>query len=267
MADDQSRPQEQPEQDFPDPQQVERVRSVLAGLDFLRPDDPAVSRASDPAAADEAMPPWVWDRLTLALAAEADAPATRRTPAWMRWGGGLVAASVAVLAVGVAVTTFSDGSGSDQGPTTMSFAGMAPPALRLIDSETDYTAADLGAQVSTVLAEMGMEPEVAMTAMKQAPAEMPMPAEIVTAAPEPIAVLESPRSLRDCITKLTNLATSTALLIDWSTFDGQEAGVVVTPEYPQEAGRPVSEPDMSELDVWVIDHDCDVKAGIHIRMK
>lgn len=267
-----------------DPADLERVQAVLSHMAFLRPADEtgAAESGSDtaPDPADEPMPPWVWDRLSAAIAAEADGPATTRRPGWMRWGGGLVAASVAVLAVGIAVTTFSGGEDQDlvarsapeaaidQTPQALSFAGMVPPALKLIDSQTDYTPNELGEQVEEILTEMGMEPEAAMDAMEQAPEVMPMPAEMVpalsAAVADPTSVLTSPRSLRDCITKLTNLATSTALLIDWATFDGEDAGVVVTPEYPETG---TSRPDMSELDVWVIDHDCDVKAGVHIRMK
>lgn len=260
----------------PDPADLERVQAVLSHMSFLRPEGDSGADGGS----DEPIPPWVWDRLTAAIAAESMGPASRPRPGWMRWGGGLVAASVAVLAVGIAVTSFSGGDDQDlvarsapeaameQAPQAMSFAGMVPPALKLIDSKTEYTPAELGDQVEEILTEMGMEPEAAMDAMEQAPEVMPMPAEMMpalsAAVADPASVLTSPRSLRDCITKLTNLATSTALLIDWATFDGQDAGVVVTPEYPETG---TSQPDMSELDVWVIDHDCDVKAGVHIRMK
>ncbi len=246
------------------------VRSLLGDLDHLRADaDPGPS---------EAMPPWVWARMTSALATEGGAE--RRRPGWIRWGGGLVAASFAVLAMGVAVTAFMGGgseesvvadaapeallsapsagarSGLAQAPT-LSFAGMVPPVLRMTDSQTDYTPAGLGEQVTDLLASMDMAPEAAMTAMSSAPVELAVP------DPEPSGILESPRSLRDCVTKLTDLATSTALLLDWSTYLGEDAGVIVTPEYSE---ADPTEPDMRELDVWVIDHDCDVKMGLHLSL-
>lgn len=256
----------------------EHVTEALAALTFLRPDDPST-------AADEPMPDWAWTRISQALAAEATP--RRRTPGWVRWGGGLVAASVAVLAVGLAVTSFAGGSdpaavvadGAPEAataplaaalpegaaasarsaiaePRTLSFAGMVPPALHLIDSQTDYTEAGLEGQVKSVLQEMDMQPAQAMSALKAAPVEL------VVTEPRPRGILLSAQQLRDCITKLTTLATSTALLIDWSTVDGKDAGVVVAPEYADEQ----SVPDPTELDIWVVDHECDVKALTHIRM-
>lgn len=246
------------------------VRALLGDLDHLRPEaDPGPS---------EPMPPWVWARVSSALATEGGAE--RRRPGWIRWGGGLVAASFAVLAMGVAVTAFMGGnsdqavvadaapeallsapsaaarSGVSQAPM-LSFAGMVPPVLRMTDSQTDYTPTTLGDQVTDLLASMDMAPEAAMAAMKSAPAELPVP------DPEPSGILESPTSLRDCITELTDLATSTALLLDWSTYLGEDAGVIVTPEYSE--SQP-TQPDMRELDVWVVDGDCDVKMGLHLSM-
>lgn len=259
------------------------VTQALGALTFLRPD--GESRTDD-----EPMPDWVWARLSDALAAEATP--SRRAPAWARWGGGLVAASVAVLAIGLAVTSFS-GSGdpaavvADAAPEaataplgaslpqgdavaarsaigerpTLSFAGMVPPALRLIDSQTDYTSEQLEGQVSDVLEAMDMEPASAMAALKAAPAELALPEAL---DPAPGGMLLSSRSLRDCITKLTKVATSTALLVDWTTYDGQAAGVIITPDYPDTGA---AEPNMREIDVWVVDHDCDTEMTFrHMRM-
>lgn len=246
------------------------VRSLLGDLDHLRTDgDPELG---------ESMPPWVWARMSSALATEGGAE--RRRPGWIRWGGGLVAASFAVLAMGVAVTAFMGGSSdpavvADAGPEALlsapsteartyvgqapmlSFAGMVPPVLRMTDSQTDYTPASLGDQVTDLLTSMDMAPEKAMAAMKSAPVELPVP------DPEPRGILESPASLRDCITELTDMATSTALLLDWSTYLGEDAGVIVAPEYTTSAP---AEPDMRELDIWVVDQDCDVKLGVHLSI-
>lgn len=246
------------------------VRSLLRDLDHLNAEvDPPAS---------EPMPAWVWARMSSALATEGGEE--RRRPGWLRWGGGLVAASFAVLAMGVAVTAFMGGgseeavvadaapeallsapsatarSGVSEAPM-LSFAGMVPPVLRMTDSQTDYTPASLGDQVTDLLESMDMAPETAMAALKSAPVELPVP------DPEPSGILESPGSLRDCITELTDLATSTALLLDWSTYLGEDAGVIVTPEYPD---AQATEPDMRELDVWVVDSNCDVKMGVHLSI-
>ena len=84
------------------------VTDALAGLAFLRLDS-----YGSPAGPDVApMPDWAWARMTTVLAAEQAGASPRRPSRLARWGGGLVAASVAVVAVGVGVTAFQDsGSG------------------------------------------------------------------------------------------------------------------------------------------------------------
>ena len=275
------------------------VRALLADLDFLRPDPTDSTNQSgavdltdstdptDESGAVDVMPPWVWAQVSATLAAEAGN--VGRRPAWVRWGGGLVAASVAVLAIGVAVTAFSGGNQTPGGNEVavmagsapdaaqlqkaapaiaaapelqeaprLSFAGMVPPAVRLTGSEIDYTPEGLAGQVTEVLEAMNMEPETALDAMKSAPVELVVP------DPEPPLLLQSSIALRACITKLTQLDTSTALVIDWSTFQGEEAGVIVIPEYSS-TGQPV--PDVTELDVWVVDHECVVRDDEHISMR
>lgn len=258
-----------------DPALLAALQRALSELDFLRPE--AADPRSDAPSDTGPMPDDVWQRLTLALDAEhghPEHPVGGSTRRWTRWAGGLVAASVAILAVGLGVTTFSgsdngggealvaqdDGSAADAAaaPAPMlSFAGMVPPAISLVDSNTDYRDSSLKEQVTQVLDGMGMK----MTRMKQEMSAPPVELE-VPAVPA-VAVLETPRSLRDCITKLTEVATSTALLVDWSYFNGQDAGVVVAPDY---VGPDQDTPDLTELDVWVIDPDCDVRVSLHMSM-
>lgn len=275
------------------------VRSLLADLDFLRPEFPAAAGATAGDAGDagpsdaagEPMPPWVWTQIGATLAAEGGG--SRRRPAWVRWGGGLVAASVAVLAIGLAVTSFSGGAGQsgsgdssimagaaldtavmkDSAPAkaaapaeraaptleaapTLSFAGIVPPTLNLIGSRTDYRADDLKDQVTSLLQQLDMAPEKARAAMQQ------LPGELVVPDAEPPDMLTTPVKLRACVTKLTKIATSTALLIDWSTFHGVEAGVIIAPEYPTPG-----EADVTELDIWVVDHRCEVQEDDHLSMR
>jgi hypothetical protein len=223
--------------------------------------------------------------------ASAGAPATgassrRSGPAW---GGILVASSVAVLAVvlGVGVLRGSgssstvvagdavggsvaatsapaaeafaapapsaaDGEASlDAGvlaaPQRMSFAGMVPPTRMLVDSDVDYTSAALPQQVSTVMDDL----EVPTTATSVPATELvadPMPAGGFTSSAE---------ALRNCITKLTKAAASTVMLVDRSTFEGQDAGVVVAPEPPPS----------TLVRVWVVDPDCNVIRQINIEIE
>jgi hypothetical protein len=251
-----------------DPADLAAVEQALAGLDFLRPD---FLRPDGPEPV-EPMPDWAWDRISTALAAEtaraAAAPASGRSRL-ARWGGGLVAASVAVIAVGVGVTAFQgDGSGdavvagaanapaasvaalsAEAGPQSLAFAGISP-AHMLVDSDTDYTSTGLRSQVRQVLSAFGVgDQEQAKQAMApDAPVEVE-----VDAVPR-TGFLASEESLRDCITKLTEDAEATALMVDRSTYEGQDAGVVVAPEDEAVA----SAPDMDELLVWVVDEDCDI---------
>jgi hypothetical protein len=249
------------------------------------------------------MPEWAWERITAAMAAQAivepagSLPASTRASRTARWGGGLVAASVAVVAIGLGVSVMRGGSGADvavvaggapassvaasqklaeaapapsnaagltaedlQAPQDFSFAGIAP-AHMLVDSDTDYTATGLRSQVKSVLREFGIsnEQQVA-TVMTEPPAT-----EVVEAVDvPPSGFTTDEQTLRDCITKLTQLAEATALLVDRSTFEGSDAGVVVAPEYVDAAAP---RPDMSRLRVWVVDPDCDITMEIRIRME
>jgi len=249
-----------------DPDDLAAVEQALAGLDFLRPDGPVDA---------EPMPDWAWERLSSAFAAETAraeaAPASGRSRL-ARWGGGLVAASVAVVAVGVGVTAFQDngsggavvaGSGADAaapaasaaalmaeaGPENLAFAGISP-AHMLVDSDTDYTATGLRSQVRQVLTAFGVGDEAqAKKVMTEEPT-----VQVDAVGVPTTGFLATEESLRDCITKLTQDADATALMVDRSTYEGQEAGVVVAPEDAPIA----SAPDMNELLVWVVDEDCDI---------
>lgn len=248
-----------------DPAELAAVQQVLAGLAFLRPDETGSPDETQP----EPMPDWAWDRISTALAAQAVAAPSPGRSRLARWGGGLVAASVAVLAVGVGVTAFQ-GSGAgdavvagdaaapaasmaalsaEAGPERLAFAGISP-AQMLVDSDTDYTAAGLRSQVRSVLSSFGVGDEQQAKQVMAADA----PVELETDGVPATGFLSSEESLRDCITKLTRDAEATALMVDRSTYEGQDAGVVVAPE----AAPATSVPDVSELQVWVVDEDCDI---------
>ena len=283
-----------------DPADLDLVADELGQLTFLRPED----------AETTAMPGWAWDRLASALAAEADqrasgtqltgVPATRPrgSSRIVRWGGGLAAASLAVIAIGAAVIV-SGGSTADvvagdapatsmaidgaasleeadaaagqeiapaaeapsldagvlQAPQRLSFAGMVPPAQMLVDSNMNYTADSLGSQVTSVLRRFGVDGRAKA-------ASSPAPEVIETTNIPGWGFTASEQALRDCITKLTRFADSTALMVDRSDFEGSDAGVVVTPTYAETSPAP----DMTHLQVWVVDPDCEITMEIQISM-
>ncbi len=201
------------------------------------------------------MPEWAWDRVAAGLAAEAadrsanghPSTGSRGPSRLLRWGGGLVAASLAVVAIGTAVTV-SGGSDADvvageapaasqfaesapmaeeagtaadgavaagvlEAPQQLSFAGMVPPAQMLVDSEMNYTADSLASQVTTVLKRFGADERA------KSPAE-PAPAVIESAKMPTTGFTASEQTLRDCITQLTRFAESTALMVDRADFEG-----------------------------------------------
>jgi hypothetical protein len=277
--------------DAEDPQALAEVERLLAGLDFLRPDE------SDTPA--ESMPDWAWARISSALQAEAASVSPASHPSrsrLMRWGGGLVAASLAVVAVGIAVNV-SQGSGGGavvadavpsaetearalslsgdaaaeesagapapgaaaEGalapPRQFNFAGMVPPALNLMGTRTDYSAKDMQGQVTEVLEETGVAPMASMPS--------PQPTMDVPDAVPAVGFLASPRGLRDCVTKLTHKGTSTALMIDTSTYEGRPASIVVAPDYDMPDSQA---PDLSMIEVWVVDPDCQVTWQMRFRL-
>jgi hypothetical protein len=119
--------------DHVDPDDLALVESLLRGLSDLRPAD---APRGGPVGSDDPMPEAVWQQLATALAAQSVArPAAggTRTSRTARWAGGLVAASVAVVAIGVAATVLRSGGGTavvaGEVPTSaaVEVAKVAPP--------------------------------------------------------------------------------------------------------------------------------------------
>jgi hypothetical protein len=253
-----------------DPAEQARVHAALGDLTFLRPD------ARTPV---ESMPEEVWTRLSAVIAQESMARATptARHSRALRWSGGLVAASVAVVAVGIGMTVVR-GGGSDVGvvaqdaagasapalaealaggPQGMNFAGMVPPVQMLVDSDTPYTRSGLSAQVESVMKRFGLGPSLKSQAAVAA-APMPMADELPATG-----FTSDEQRLRDCVTKLTSLAQSTALMVDRSTYESQNAGVVVTPDYAP--GSATTSP-TGHWQVFVVDPNCELKLTIEISL-
>jgi hypothetical protein len=257
--------------DEPSEEESALVAGLLADLGFLR--EPGESDpASDPAPAEQ-MPDWVWDRISTALAAEA-APARGRHSRAARWAGGLVAASVALVVVGVSVTSLRStdtapapvaaeaaADQSVEAPAALSFAGI-PPMRMVVDSDTRYTTNGLRDQVRGMLSQVAI-PKAASPEAAAAPAAASTTRMMDGPA---TGFLATDQSLQDCLEKLSQEAASTAFLIDHSTFDGQTADVVVA---PQDSGAPQSEPtslvDAKVLEIWVVDPNCDMRMQVWLR--
>ncbi len=207
-----------------DPEVEARVREALARL---RPDDDP-----DPSGSPS-MPPAVWGRMERAIAHESGRRegtvvelAPRRRP--LRWAGPLVAVSAVVLGV-VVITNLPDQSGeviaSDTAvmaeapaaklatPGAVLQAGFIPPAMTVVDSTQNFTPESLRAGVTSVLEQVGIRSVADVGAMTAAPIEPPA---------EEVA-------LRECVTDLTQSATSQALIVIHATYEGKDAGVVVIP--------------------------------------
>ena len=98
--------------------------------------------------------------------------------------------------------------------------------------------------------------------------------EAITAPVEPVVTTDVPadgftssaESLRDCVTKMTQEEEATALLVDRSTFEGAAAGVIVAPEGAGAADAAAEEPAVEELEVMVVDPDCNLIMKVWIGL-
>lgn len=168
-----------------------------------------------------------------------------------RWATGLVAASAVVLA-GVVVTSVTH-SGDPTPlatsvalgqPEAMASAGLfAAPAAsqalaaqRVTHSNTDYSLVGLGTQVTDLMQQAGvplpgLEPGAAAKSADIPAVALPPAADTSdTYASGVSALLVEPiQRLQECLADVANSAGATALVVDLSTFDGQPAGIVVSP--------------------------------------
>ena len=270
-----------PSPDDPTEAELERVRSLLGELDYLDP-------TRDPGPAIDAtgpMPDWVWDRVTGALAHEA-APTRSGHSRAARWAGGLVAASVALVLVGVGVTAVRSGddaapvpaqlalpaSDAEAGaPAALSYAGI-PPMRMVVDSDTSYTMGTLRDQVRTLVSTVPSSlPAISTASLAPAAGAAPAPpSSAASTGADPAATrlldgtvagfVASDQSLQDCLDSLTDEARTTAFLIDHATFDGRDADVVVAPD-PAAATLV----DAKVLEIWVLDPDCTLRLQMWLQ--
>lgn len=259
------------------------------------------------------MPEDVWEQIQTALALEASASvvdlsdiratsnershrsrfqrqgfqrqSSQRQSIGTKWVGGLVAASVTLLAVGIAVNILTPEESGQvvadaqvaeaslpaaealaSTPQVMQ-AGFVPPAVAVMSSGTDYTPTNLTSTVTKVLEKVGV----------RAPSDYFRVPLQKLAMPKSDGMTQSDATLRDCITAITQSETSQALVVDRATFMGKEAGVIVIPfamfdgmdSVPSNPDSPdngeriswgekilARGSDLEVLDIWVVGPDC-----------
>lgn len=226
-----------------DPELQDLVRGTLRDWSAALDDEPL-----------ETPPAAVWDRITAAIATAelaGDQPKTRRLRALPggRWTTPLVAASVAGLALVVGANVlggFSDPAdqpavvaggdpaaefsgdaafsrtGTDPAAASPQVlqAGFIPPARKVMDLSEELTYSNVAQKIDEVLGSVGVEePEDVLD----------MPAE--EWQPSADGMTSDPQVLRNCVTKVTKVATSQALLVLRANVNGLDAGLVVVPEF------------------------------------
>jgi hypothetical protein len=244
------------------------------------------------------MPEGVWEQIQTALSLESahevtDMAAHRQRRLGTKWVGGLVAASVTLLAVGIGAnilnsdqssdsgTVMADapalaGSGADSGSDAGSDAGsqpvlesapqvvqagFVPPAVTVTASGADYSPQNLTQTVTRALNKVGVKSPVDYFRVPVQKMSMSAPS----------GMMQSESTLRDCITELTKSETSQALLVDQGTYLGKEAGIVIIPfamvkgmdSVPPNGerfavGQAILNSDryLSFLDIWVVGPGC-----------
>ena len=202
----------------------------------------------------ESPPAAVWERITAAIATAelaGEHPKHRRLRALPggRWTTPLVAASVAGLALVVGANVLGSFSiptdepavvaGEDPAAESSSDAafsrtavdaladspqvlqaGFVPPARKVMDLSEELTYANVAEKIDEVLGSVGVEEPQDV---------LDMPAE--DWQPSADGMTSDPQVLRNCVTKVTKVATSQALLVLRANVNGLDAGLVVVPEF------------------------------------
>ena len=227
---------------------------TLAELAFLGPDQ------VQPA---EAMPAAVWDRLSDAIRAEAPlvsggplatvlAMSPRRRS---RWLSGLVAASVAAIAVGVVVqvvrTPSPEGVGAEAGvagapaaaeadqtklKTSLGVSGETLPARQVIASGANYTRTTMQDQIGDLFERIGVADASAMASIIQE-----SPENLIEGNTGFTAKVET---IKACIAALIEPGDVGTVVIDRAMFEQQEIALILdlTPS--------------KKFKAWVVGLDC-----------
>jgi hypothetical protein len=231
-----------------DPAYREEVQSDIAALLGRWGRGISAEPQPDSEYGDERVPADVWDRVLDGVQAERERAAAeeagkgRRILPGGRWTTPLVAASAVALAL-VVGTTVLDRSGS-QDPAVVADApvsaegsndaaalatspspqivqaGFVPPAKKVMALTDDLSADSIADTVDEILTGVGVEEPTDVLAMPEE-----------TWQPTGDGMTADPQVLRDCITKVTKVETSQALLVLRASVNGLDAGVIVVPEF------------------------------------
>jgi len=231
-----------------DPAYREEVQSDIAALLGRWGRGISAEPQPDSEYGDERVPADVWDRVLDGVQAERERAAAeeagkgRRILPGGRWTTPLVAASAVALAL-VVGTTVLDRSGS-QDPAVVADApvsaegsndaaalaispspqivqaGFVPPAKKVMALTDDLSADSIADTVDEILTGVGVEEPTDVLAMPEE-----------TWQPTGDGMTADPQVLRDCITKVTRVETSQALLVLRASVNGLDAGVIVVPEF------------------------------------
>lgn len=247
-----------------------RISDALAQLTHLNP-------AFEPAVI-EPMPDYVWEQLNTVLALEEASRAGGGSgseilsfPAGGRrrlnMTSGLIAASVALLAVGIAVVALRPADAPDlvasspvveAGPSQILQAGFVPPARAITQSDLAYTPDNVVGEIDELLTGYGVNSPQEMMTMTSPPS--------MKKAMRTSGFMASDEALRNCITMLTKSERSQALIVDRAKYMGSDAGVIVIPAFmaidistPPPADSPLT------MTIWVVGPNCGEQDGAVLR--
>ena len=237
------------------------------------------------------VPDSVWENIQTTLALEAANPVTaqvadlnehRQRRLGTKWVGGLVAASVTLLAVGIGANLLNSTpdpdvfvAGAPQSETdsqadAIALAEAAPqvvqasfvsPAVTVTSSGNDYSPSNLKSAVTQALQKVGVSSPIDY---------FKVPVQGISMRSDS-AMMKDEKTLRDCITAITKSETSQALLVDEATFMGKAAGIIIIPfamfdgmdSMPANTDRMsmgesilARNSDLGILDIWVVEPNC-----------
>lgn len=199
----------------------------------------------------EALPEHTWEQILAGVSAEQHRQGSgrRRILPGGRWTTPLVAASVVALALVLANTVIDRSGGdapvvaSDQTTTEMAAtdsaagssgdapaatspnpqivqAGFVPPARKVMALPESISSDNIASTVDEILEASGVDEPTDV---------LDMPEE--TWQPTPGGMTADAQTLRNCVTKVTKVATSQALLVLRANVNGLDAGLIVVPEF------------------------------------